>query len=72
MLITPKKYFYLYTPLTTLFQKIKGAMILTQSRNFYFVFSMKLTRFQQVDFKSYEINANLRQICKFSGKTQEY
>ena len=39
---------------------------LWRSRNFYFTFSMKLTRFPRVDFKLYEINANLRQICKFS------
>ena len=38
---------------------------LTRSRNFCFTFTMKLMRFPQ-DFKLYEINANLRQVCKFS------
>ena len=36
-----------------------------RSRNFYFTFSVKLTRLPQVDFKLYEINANLRQVSKF-------
>ena len=36
------------------------------SRNFYFIFSMNLMQFPQVGFKLYEINTNLRQVCKFS------
>ena len=39
---------------------------LARLRNFYFTFSMKLTRFPEVDFKLHEINANLSQVCKFS------
>ena len=39
---------------------------LTRSMNFCFTFPMKLKRLLQVDFKLYQINANLKQVCKFS------